>query len=583
MVAPALPRRWRGLTPPTSTDALGWAVTLLLAVAVIAPLAAVVLQVAFPGLLFGQQTVGDAASLADLWQRPLWRVSLRNSLVLATGTALLGTLLGAGLALVRATWSFRGQQLVDVMAWTLIVMPSFVIAQGWVLFASSSGFAVEVLGWDLVPRVVLSPAGLIVVMSLVNFPYAYLAVRAALHWDVDDLTSAARLSGATPLRAFLQVRAPLLRPAVLAGGLLVFCDTIGDFGLPAALSSVYRFPTLPYTIYAAVRTAPVRFDQAGLLSLVLVLILAAAIALQLRATRRTSFDFLTARARPIEQLRPRLAGMLTAAVLLLSFWALVVPVGTSLYVSVAERIGGGLRLDNLTLSHYVAVLADGSMLLEGAWRSLAIAGFAALVAAPLGFASCYLLVFSTFRLRRLIDVTSTAALAVPGVILGVGSIFVWNQRWLEPIGLALYGEPSLLVLAGVAGAVPLTVRVQLGAFSQVPASFLDAAALQGAPLRSRLRSIVLPLTLSALLSALLAAFGASVFDLAVATLLQPTGFPLLPTTIVSEFNFGRYGYATAGTLVGGALTVAAILAVGAAVRWRFRAWLHREVDRPIPA
>ena len=36
------------------------------------------------------------------------------------------------------------------------------------------------------------------------------------------------------------------------------------------------------------------------------------------------------------------------------------------------------------------------------------------------------------------------AMAVPGVVLGIGYIFVWNQKWLTPLGLHLYGKPSIL-------------------------------------------------------------------------------------------------------------------------------------------
>ena len=84
------------------------------------------------------------------------------------------------------------------------------------------------------------------------------------------------------------------------------------------------------------------------------------------------------------------------------------------------------------------------------------------------------------------------AMAVPGVVLGIGYIFVWNQKWLTPLGLHLYGKPSILVLASVAAAIPLINRVLVGGMAKVPKSLLIAAQVQGAGFGRRMRTVLLP-------------------------------------------------------------------------------------------
>lgn len=111
-----------------------------------------------------------------------------------------------------------------------------------------------------------------------------------------------------------------------------------------------------------------------------------------------------------------------------------------------------------------------------AGNSLWIALAAALGSVLVAFPAAYLLTFSTFRLNRLIDLSGTLSLAVPGVILGVGYIFIWNSPLLDRLGLSLYGHPFILVLAGISGAVPIAVRIIMGSVAQVPKSFLAAAA-----------------------------------------------------------------------------------------------------------
>jgi len=498
--------------------------------------------------------------MLELFNRPLWLKSLENSVLLACGTTLLATLLGGSLAMVRATWRFPTARLLDAAVWGLLITPSFILAQGWVMFAAGGGLAVKLFGWKWVAPAVFQPVGLIAVMTLSKFPLAYLSVYAAMEWKVEQLAEAARLCGASAWRVWRTVQAPLLLPAFLAGAALVLMDTVGDFGLPASIAAVYRFPTLPYSIYSALYTSPIRFDMAGVLSFYLVLLISLAMLLQFYAMRRSRYDFLSARAVPAA---PKPAGRLTPWLTIgnLAFLLVVVgiPIGTNVLMSIFRTQSGGFTFDNLTFSHYVSLFADHSQLLTGLGRSLLIASISALAGLALGVAVAFVLVYSRFRFKRWIEVISLVTLAVPGVVLGIGYIFVWNQAWLESIGLLLYGKPAILVLASVAGAVPVITRIMVGAMAKVPNTLLDAAQMQGDSWLSRVRFILAPLVRGALLSAALAAFGSSVFDLAVNAILFPPNFFTLPVSINKAFEDLNFGYASAATILGGGTVIMIIL------------------------
>ncbi len=548
---------------------LGWAIAGILVLLVGLPLMAMLLHLAFPRLYLGDFTLGDFALFRDLWERRLWRTAVQNSLMLSGGTMVFGTLLGAGLAYLRHSYRFPSAGLIDFAAWFVLVMPSFIIAQGWVLFARSGGTASQ-LGMPWLGEMIFSLPGLVMVMSLANFPLAYLAFSAALQWNVKRYEQAARLCGASPLQVFWTIRLPLLLPALFSAAILVFVDTIGDFGLPAAFLSVFRFPLIPYTIRAEVQTVPVSFEGAAVLSFVLVAIVGIAIALQLRILRGSGFDFLTAAATPADRPRPRFWPLLTIATVSFLFLAIFAPLGTSLSVSFMERYSRGLTWDNLTLDNYRAVLSEGSALLSALQNSFGIAVAAAVIALLVGFLSAYLLSFSQHRMRRFIDVSSTVTLAVPGVVLAVGYIFWWNQRWLADLGIQVYGSPWVIILCSAAASVPIAVRVLLGAVAQTPGSFMAGAALQGAGLWTRLRTILVPLALAGLLSAGLAVFATSVFDLAITTMLQPPGFPTIPVVIDERFRTVEYGWATAATVVVCLITASIIVAVRTTVKRLFR-------------
>lgn len=559
-----------------ATDSrLGGGVTLLLFVLIFLPLLAVLINAVFPGLFFGNAQYGGFALLGEIFNRPLWRQSLQNSVVLALGAATLGTAIGGVLATIRARWNFAAARLLDLAAWVLLIAPSFMIAQGWVLFASADGLVNQWLGWNWVTSFIFQPTGLVFVMALSKFPLAYLAILAASEWNVNQFGHAARLNGAGPFTVWRTIELPLSRPSLLAGWTLVFMDTVGDFGLPAALATVYKFPTLTYSIYSAIYQSPVRFDMAGVLAFYLVVVLALAMGLLVYSLRRSRFDFLNARAVRAMKSKPRRVWLYNAGVAAFLFVSLGIPVGTSAIVSLLRRTGDGVSLSNLTLEHYRALLfgTEGNHRLlafaEGVGHSFFIALTAAAFSMLIGFATAYVLSFTESRFKSALQLFSIVSLAVPGVVLGIGYIFIWNQKWLEPIGLHLYGKPALLVLAAVAGAIPYAVRVQLGSFGNLSGTMLKAAAIQGAGVFDRMRHILFPLVRQSLLIATLASFGTSVFDLAMASMLKPANYSLMPLVIDRAFEFSQYGYATAATVVSCGLVICVIVLLQSAGRWLF--------------
>ena len=119
--------------------AIGWIVLSVLAVLIILPLGAVLLQIVSPGF-FGNTEKADGMSLLfEVFEKPLWYKALGNSMSLGIWTTFFGTVFGAFLANFRVKWEFKTAKLLDIAAWILMIMPSFIIAQGWVYFASGNG------------------------------------------------------------------------------------------------------------------------------------------------------------------------------------------------------------------------------------------------------------------------------------------------------------------------------------------------------------------------------------------------------------------------------------------------------------
>lgn len=524
---------------------------LVLAVLVLLPLAAVLFQILCPGLDLKKFQISNLAILGDVFTRPLWRKAFLNSLSLASSTTAAGLIAAGILAWIRTQYRFPGAGLIDAAAWILMIIPSFILAQGWVFFSAGNGIARAWLNQTWVSSYVFSFPGLVTVMTLCKWPMAYITIRTALEWEPVRLMHAAAMSGASRFRIWKDIQMPLILPALCSAAMLVFMDTVGDYGLSSTITAVYSFPTLPYTIYSAICNSPARFDMAGVLSLCLMVLILLAMAVQYRALGSKRYDFLD---NGTQQSRQQKIGTLprtACTVISIGFAAasLGIPLCSSLVMSFSDAIS--INSFSFTLANYAAVFSSDSTLLSGIVHSLSLAAIAAAAGLIIAFCTSYVLTYVRTPLKKAIDMTTLIAMAVPGVVLGVGYIFVWNQAWLVPLGLHLYGTPAILVLAVVASAIPLINRILVGGMAKIPASLLTAAEMQGAGFVPRIRTILLPLLHRCAVSAVLSAFGGSIFNLAITTILYPPNWTTLPVWISDSYNDLEFGNAAAATMVSG--------------------------------
>lgn len=523
----------------------------ILFILVLLPLVAVLFQIVCPGLELEEFDIANLSILGDVFTRPLWRKAFLNSLSLAAGTTCMGLLVAAILAWVRTQYQFPGAKLIDLAAWVLMIIPSFILAQGWVYFSAGNGIASAWLNIPWMSDFVFSFPGLVTVMTLCKWPMAYITIRTALEWEPIRLMHAARMNGASSFKVWKDVQLPLMLPALCSAAMLVFMDTVGDYGLSSTITAVYSFPTLPYTIYSAICTSPARFDMAGVLSLCLMVLIVLAMFVQYKAMGSRKYDFLdngTQQASP-KKITGIKKVLVTGFSWIYCLVALGVPIGSSLIMSFSSGIS--ISKFSFTLDNYKNVFAADSTLLTGIGHSLGLAVIAAVIGLVIAFCTAYVLTYSRSPLKKAIDMTTLIAMAVPGVVLGVGYIFVWNQKWLVPLGLHLYGTPAILVLAVVAAAIPLINRILVAGMAKIPESMMTAAEMQGAGFFTKIRTILLPLLHNSSVSAVLSAFGGSIFNLAITTILYPPNWETLPVWISDSYNDLKFGDAAAATIVSG--------------------------------
>jgi len=189
--------------------------------------------------------------LSEAEQQAVWL-----SLVVATRSVALSLPLAVAVAWVLARRNFPGKTLVDALVHLPLVLPPVVI--GYLLLLSL-GARGPIGGWlesTFGLRLVFTSLGASVATAVMSFPLMVRAIRLSIEAIDPGLEAAARSLGARRFDRFVSITLPLMLPGVLAGMVIAFAASLGEFG--AVITFVSNIPgetqTLPLAIYSALQT-----------------------------------------------------------------------------------------------------------------------------------------------------------------------------------------------------------------------------------------------------------------------------------------------------------------------------------------
>jgi len=215
------------------------------------PLAAgaVALVVATPILVVVSSLVTPSLDIwSHLWQTQLLEL-IWNTLTLSVGVGGGVVLLGTGLAWLVTMYRFPGRA---VFEWLLILplaVPAYVIGFVYRGLFDYTGPVQSGLRRVLGPGIwfpdIASFGGVVLVMTLVFYPYVYLLARTAFLEQSETTLEAARALGARRTAVFWRVALPLARPSIVAGLSLAVMEALADFGTVA----IYGYNTFTVAIY----------------------------------------------------------------------------------------------------------------------------------------------------------------------------------------------------------------------------------------------------------------------------------------------------------------------------------------------
>ena len=209
---------------------------------------------------------------------PIELEALFLSLTVAFWSVLITLPLGLFTAWLLARKNFYGRALVNGIIHLPLVLPPVVVGFFLLAMLGQQGpigqFLYNVFGITII----FTWQGAAIASAIMSFPLMVRAIRISIENVDTKLEAAARTLGASPFRVFYSITLPLISPGILAGTLLAFARSLGEFG--ATITFVSNIPgetrTLPLAIYSLVQTPG---GDTGALRLVILSVIIALMAL----------------------------------------------------------------------------------------------------------------------------------------------------------------------------------------------------------------------------------------------------------------------------------------------------------------
>ena len=532
----------------------------LLAILVALPLLFIILQAIFPQFSAGSLSRAFTG-IAPQFQDPQLPAMLGGTLWIAAGVALLSALIGLPLGVMRGLFNLPVPRLWDLIFLIPFLTPPYIAALSWMLVLQTNGYLDQLTGIDL-NDLLFSRSGIVLVMTLNIFPVVYFAVSRSLLASGQRLALVARVHGATAWRAFWHITLPMVAPALAAGMLLAFTLAIEEYGVPAALGSRSGVVMMTVGIEKKLADWPIDLPGASLLSMVLIVIALTGWWLQRRLVGDKEVTSVTGK--PTENMGATLGIAAVPVVMVMAltgFVAVGLP-GLSMAVTgVMSTLSDGLAWNNVTPQHYLALFSQQGDALSALGTSLSLALGASLITGLLGLLISWLVVVRQIKGRSVLDALSLLPAALPGIVVGVGLILLWNRTFWP---VSPYNTWAILLLSYCCLLMPWPVRYITSALRQLGGNLEPAARVHGASALQALRFIVMPLVFPAMLAAMLMVFAIASRELVTSLLLSPAGTQTVAVFIWRQFEQGSVGQGMAMatlTLLAGLLLMLTALAI----------------------
>jgi iron(III) transport system permease protein len=533
----------------------------ILAAVVLLPVGVVVYQSVLDEPFFSPAARLSLASYVFVFGEPDFTRAFVTSIILAAGMTAIAVPLGALLAFLVVRTDLPAKRVIEPALLVPIVLSPIVIAFGYVVAIGPVGFAsLAVKGLiGFVPWNLYSLTSLIIIAGLTHVPHVYLFSSASLRKLNLELEEQARILGAAPWRVALTISLPLVWPALVYSGVLIFFLGFELFGLPLVIGDPAN--VLVLTTYLFKLTNILGTPSYQLMAVVVVAIALVTLPLVYfqRHLLRVAERYITVGGRGGQSGPLRLGRWRWLALAGIVLWLAIViglPLAGVILRAFVSRWGEGINpFDTLTLQNF-RDLAEHPNLLDSILNTFLLAT----VGAAASVAAYGLIALVTHRWRSrfvaMVDYLVLLPRSLPGLVAGLA--FLWVFLFVPYLGVLRSSLVGIWLAYSVVW-LAFGLRLISASLSQIAPELEEAARIAGAGPARVVRDVTVPLIRFGLVSSWLLCFMIFVREYSTGVYLQGPGTEVLGALIVSLFGGGSLELVAALSVVNVALVAAGLV------------------------
>ncbi len=491
----------------------------------------------------------DISNYLAIFSKKYYFQPFFNSMILGICTATIGTLIGFTFAygITRTPLPFK--QFFRMTATFPIISPPFVVSLAAILLLGRSGTITPFLTSIFGEYSIYGLGGLILVETIAYSPTAFLVLYGILQAIDPALEEASMDLGASRAKVFTTITLPLTTPGIASAWLLVFIQSMADFGNPIVLSGNFRVLSVQAFLQI---TGMYDLPRGATLAMLLLVPTMTAFFLQKYWVSRKSYVTVT--------------GKPTAATIKKLEWYIKLPVyffcifftalvflfySTVIYGSFQKLWGVDATL---TFKNYIDMFAVGK---DYIIDSLTLATIATPITGLMGMFIAFLIIRKKFPGRGLMEFVSMLTFAVPGTVVGIGYILAFNTRsFLLPV--VLTGTPWIIIFLLIFRNMPVGIRSGIAALQQIDPSIEEASTNLGADSAITFRTITLPMIAPAFFSGLAYSFVKAMTAISAVIFVVSGKWNLITIAILGFVDNSQYAQAAAMSMLLIALVLMAL-------------------------
>ena len=358
--------------------------------------------------------------------------SILNSVIYSLAASVITTVLATITAYLINNSSIKYKNLFVVLLTLGMLVPTVSIGLGVRIMFGEKGFLDILFGIKADARGFL---GLILGSVITAFPTTFLIIYDALKYEDKGPYDAANIMGISRISTFFKVTLPYLKIALVSAFFACFTLVFSDYGIPMELAN--KVNTLPMYLYNQFNTM-FQYGRGSIVGLVLLL----------PAIVSFLFDIIFKDTSVVEKQKMLIKakkGFNIATIITVVIVSLLLFTPQLAFVSLTF-IKAFPNDMSFTFDHVANIFSNthGVGLTQYIINSLLIAFLSAAIGTAFAYFLGYMSVRKQGKMSKLVDLFSLSTIAIPGIVLGVGYIFMFSKTngWF-------YGTFAILVMVNM--------------------------------------------------------------------------------------------------------------------------------------